>query len=52
MFLCGIGPDLSAVEVAEYGPSAIATSCGGEIFPSRIYLGVADVVIHKHSLTL
>jgi hypothetical protein len=40
------------MEVAEYGPSSVATACGGEILPLRIYFGLADVVIYKHSLSI
>jgi hypothetical protein len=51
MFLRGIGPDLTAMPVAEMQPTAIATSCGGEISPSSIYLGMIDIVIYKYSLS-
>ena len=51
MFLRGIGPYLTAMEIGQHGPSAIATSCGGKIFPSSIGLRMIDIVIYKYPLS-
>jgi hypothetical protein len=40
------------MEVAEYCPPFVPASCGGEISPLWICLGLVDVVIHEHTLSL
>lgn len=52
VLLRGISPDLAAMPVAEHRPAAIAASCGCEVSPIRINLGLAAVMIHEHPLAI
>ena len=54
MLLCGIGPDLTAMPVAEVQPATILAVRAREVLPLLGWtkLRLVQVVIHEHPLAL